>query len=806
LVRKASSRSLPGPWRGPAPTVAALVLGAFLILTAFHLALTLLGVALWGFATWRFSRTVPDGKGTPLFSDNEIKDHRPRPSRHAGALSLTVLLLPVTLFFFQRSQVQGAWVLALGALALFVAILALLERTQSPFGAVPERKGDANRWAGVSLIVLGGVFLFYRFGQVPFWMDNDSANCIADALYFAHGETKTPFKTVWGDNPALPYMLYGLSFKVFGPSFEAGALVVAVFHLACLPLFYGFCRHFLSREAAWLSVCLLVASRWVLFFVRTPREASLLPAFEVAALYFFVRAWEGGRKRDFALFGLFLALVLQTYLPSRAVLLFFLVVLGGLAVRRWPLVRKDLPRWGLAFGTFGLFYSPMVVWYITHPEVVLDRMKRISILHLVREEGSLAPLWKNVSEGLWAFNVRGGTDSHYNLMGAPLLDPLSGLCFWIGLAWCLSRSFRVPFLFLMVGFLAGLSGMVFGDTPGHPMRAIASAPFVFLLAGIGADRSARALGTLLPAWRRPLVFLFLGAVAVSALSWNFEGFFRKMTRDKVFLDSNNRYEFLAGKVLAPYPKGWDIYMDFDGFMHTYVATYKRAEMFNFLPDFSLPIQRVPTKGAVVLLDGLGAAVEDLLSEFYPKATFRRIPYPGGGQAFWSWEMDQEQVREAVQKPFPPEGRGLWIRSSDKEGRSVGARWWPALFGVHKWARTWGLDHPVHRTSFTLTESRPLRFRLRGKLRLWVDGKEWKGATAEWEEGSYEPAQAPPKGSVIKIEYSPGQGVYRLDLFWEQEGRFVPVPSRAYRSPRPSDALKVPVGAKPENAFVMMPDW
>jgi hypothetical protein len=710
-------------------------------------------------------------------------------------------LLPALHWFLGKA----AWGWVALVLVGMVLLLGRLEGSQPAFEVGPLRKPWGMKAAWGSLLALGAFFLFYRFNGLPAWMDNDCANCLSDALYFTHGESKTPFKTVWGDNPALPYMLYGLSLKAFGISLGAAALVPALLHLAALPLYHGFCRMLIPGGGAWLAALLFACSRWMMNYVRMPREASLLPCFEAAALFFLARSIETGRKRDHALFGFFTALMLQTYLPSRLVLVLFLGSLAGLALFHRKHFTAGLPRWGLALSTFTLFFAPLGAWYSLQPALLTDRMSKINLFHVLREEGVWPTLGRFWSESFWMFNVRGGMDGHYNLPGAPMMDPVTGLFFWVGLAWCLSRSNRFSFLFVSSGFFLSFLGVLLANSPGHPMRAIATAPFVFLLAGLGADRVARAFSCLWPKAAGTLRSLVLSAAAITAIAWNFNGYFLRTPKDKVFLDANNHYEFLAAKALAKYPRGWDIHIDFDGAMMVYAYTYKRAEQRFFLPDFGLPIRKEPEYGTVVLLDGLGAVVEDLFKAYYPSATLLRVPFLDGRQALWLWDIPPGDIRKGLDRPSPMPGHGLWIVPRDAKGKEEGARWWPALFGVHKWARGWNLDRPGYSASFSLSQTRPLKFRVRGRLRVWIDGQEREGVFAEWEPKDLL-LEALPSGARIRVDYSPDKGVHGLDLFWKEGDGFVPVPSGAYRALAPKVLAQGPKDLVPDQAHILKPDW
>ncbi len=152
-----------------------------------------------------------------------------------------------------------------------------------------------------------------------------------------------------GREPLFIY-LQALSVALLGPTPFALRLVSAIAGILAVPAVYwcgrvlfGGAPHDARRSrgdliqhwAPLIAAAALAVSYWHLSLSRLGLRAVLLPLTSTLAVGFFWKAWTGGRRRDYALAGVFLAAALYSYLAARLlpfVLLAFVALEAVLAL------------------------------------------------------------------------------------------------------------------------------------------------------------------------------------------------------------------------------------------------------------------------------------------------------------------------------------------------------------------------------------------------------------------------------------------------------------------------------------------
>src|SRR4029077_13456068 len=83
--------------------------------------------------------------------------------------------------------------------------------------------------------------------------------------------------------------------------------------------------------------------------------------------------------------------------------------------------------------------APVVQFAVRNPDVFFARTNQVSIFEK-RDEPNLAKaVWSNTLKHLQMFNVQGDPNGRHNLPGAPMLDPVMGVLFVLGIAYALWR-------------------------------------------------------------------------------------------------------------------------------------------------------------------------------------------------------------------------------------------------------------------------------------------------------------------------------------------------------------------------------
>jgi len=186
---------------------------------------------------------------------------------------------------------------------------------------------------------------------------------------------------------------------------------------------------------------------------------------------------------------------------------------------------------------------PVLVFAVQDPVTVNGRTAQTLILtQQVSDAEKLRQIWDTVQRHALMFNVSGGGDlnGRHNLPGAPMLDPLTGPWWRLGLGWLLIRP-RDWRTLMLLGWSA-----VF-DERRHPDPGLRSAPGGAHLrgdAGSGGtwrDRSARLarprarpgdVAAPSSSRARTIAIVGLGALAVAWIGWsNLDTYFNRQMRE-----------------------------------------------------------------------------------------------------------------------------------------------------------------------------------------------------------------------------------------------------------------------------------
>ncbi len=676
--------SFPPPLQRAIAVGAGLFLGGYLVVTHQTLFHTLAGFALWAVAISLSLVWFPQVPGAEIFSRLLAPGSKGNHEWSLGKITLVgtgvLAALGLSNYFLGQTRV---WFFLLSLLILGWCLTLLEDHLPRPLGDQVSEPSVLHRfsfpWSAVAILLCGSFFLFYRWHALHIGYDTDGIKSLelAEACV---SEFTTPYVDGWvPGNPIFPYFLMGIFFKLVGISFDKGVLFIALLNLAGFLFFYGFARFYLPKLPALAATLFFSMSHWVIYPAReiTGIRGMLVP-FECAVLFFFARALESGKARDYALFGTLLAVSVLIGLQNWILVLLFILALSIFWIFRPSLIQNQKWSWALALLVALLWYFPILLHFSEGNAYgfFMDQFNTKSVWH-----GPRIP-WDSVYMGLRMFNV-GSQENLVNFL--PLLSPWEGIFFLAGLGFCLRRFFRLSSLFVILGFLGGLAPAIL-TIVNTTLRSLTAVPFVFLLVGIGLDRLGMVLTAPLGRRGRAWGFLLGGAILVLAAGWHFDAFFNQIPRYKDSYWIPNGRAYLFGTITAKHLQGWDTYVDlWDG---TYLHPennyfYSRADMEKgrriiFRPDQSpLPLKNIPEKGALILFpDKLGKTYRDSINYYYPAAQEKEILNPFGDVEFRSWEISPVEIQEALKRPAPLEGMTLGY--FDAQGRKLGQWQIPTL--------------------------------------------------------------------------------------------------------------------------------
>ncbi len=374
------------------------------------------------------------------------------------------------------------------------------------------------------IIILAAGFRLYDIQGYPGGLFPDEAANGEDALLVLDGDIR-PFYPRGNGREGLYFFLEALSIKFFGIGVWQLHLVSALIGVATVAAMYFATRPWFGRVAGLLAAGLLATNHWHVTMSRTGFRAILIPL--AVALF---TAWVGYtisavKKKKLrasyiyaALAGVALAGGFYTYIAYRVMIgvvlgILFFMFLAGLHPKIGFPHGKRYWRQVLVGVLAGLIVLlPLIIFFVGDPAAFVGRAGQVSIfnkdLQLEFGGGTLVgTLLYSLRETLYSFfGGTGDLNWRHNVAGFPLLNPLTGVLFLLGLSWAINGLVLVvykimagkelhlgmiyPYLLLLIsGFLVPI--ITTAEGVPHGLRSVGLIVPIFLLAGTAGAVSWR---------------------------------------------------------------------------------------------------------------------------------------------------------------------------------------------------------------------------------------------------------------------------------------------------------------------------
>jgi hypothetical protein len=391
----------------------------------------------------------------------------------------------------------------------------------------------------LGLLALGSALRLYRWREAPPgpWIDEALALRAARAVAGAPLAGTTPlqppdagFVNSWLTNPSL----LGLS----AIDRLAGGGIASVRAMSILPsLVLLFAIVALASDASGrrpfpvlVAGLLGATSSWLLVTGRWGWNAVATSALVTVAAWCALRAARTLSFRAGALAGGLLGLSLWGYVAAWA-LLPLPPILLAVALHRRNRPPDGRRRMLLAVSGLGaclLVVAPLALHYAAHPERALARTRELSAARAGADR-FLPALSKNVVAYVKLFTVGGDPNERHGDPARPVLPPaVTGLALLAAAA-----SLRRPGPARMLATVAALfllASLFAVEESANAYRTVHAAPFLVVLAALGADRLADLLG---PA-RRRLATAALALVVTAASVADTAGFLRWLASPRLY--------------------------------------------------------------------------------------------------------------------------------------------------------------------------------------------------------------------------------------------------------------------------------
>jgi len=371
----------------------------------------------------------------------------------------------------------------------------------------------------LSIIMAAAIWMrVYKIGEMPPGIFIDETNAAMDALRIFEGRPDSLFGTGWFETPNGFVYLQTLFFRLLGTTFFAIKLQSLLPGILTVLALFFLTRTLFGPRLALFATAFLAFNRWHFNMSRWGWNEVYPPLMQLLSLFFIERGIRQRSYGDWALAGFLLGLGMYTYLSIRLVAVVIALYLLYRIILERGFFRRNWQGMVLFAVFYALTFAPLSFTYARNPFTLLNRTQQVSIMRDIEASGGdLQPLRESVKRHVQMFHITGDSNPRHNLPGEPMLDPVTGALYLLGLAWAVWRwrDHRQGLLLIWVGvtLLGGILSRL--EEAPQTYRTLAVAPAVAILAADALDLGLRAI--ISPARRYNLWRWLWGLLAIAVL-------------------------------------------------------------------------------------------------------------------------------------------------------------------------------------------------------------------------------------------------------------------------------------------------
>ncbi|MBO9333333.1 MAG: hypothetical protein J7455_00545 [Roseiflexus sp.] len=414
-----------------------------------------------------------------------------------------------------------------------------------------DRRTEALALVAITAVALA--LRLYRLDDLPAGMWRDEARHGMQALRIWNDPTYRPVYVVGGaDLPALLFYLMAPVLAIAGPGAGSVRLVSALAG-AFMPLaLWWAAQPILGTRAAVYGAAFLAWASWGLSMSRWAFPATLDHLLELAAIGVMWRAlgqptrWRA--LAGMALAGALAALAAYAYHTGRLAPIVFALLTALRLGRDTTAWRRALP--GLAAAAVaGMIVLLPLLWFITGDfEGYNRRTGAVAISNSQSlEKRTIALVLDNVARYMGMWHIAGDPNGRHHAPGAPMLDPLAGACFAVGVGLAVARwrtRACIPLVWLALALIPG----IFSTNAPHAMRSLGALAPSCMLAGMALDALVGSARNAASERRRRVVPAIVAGTLALSLGFNVWLYFVHMPRNPAVYHEFDLTETAAGRV------------------------------------------------------------------------------------------------------------------------------------------------------------------------------------------------------------------------------------------------------------------
>jgi 4-amino-4-deoxy-L-arabinose transferase-like glycosyltransferase len=316
---------------------------------------------------------------------------------------------------------------------------------------------------------------------VPHGIFHDEAWSGAKALDLLNGTA--PWQVYFPENngmDALHVYLIALLFTGTGPLALGSRIISALMGTLTVLATYWFAWELPADDRKRHAVAIIGALVYgvMLTAIATARSGWHSSSFALLAmlcLAMLARGRRQGHRRWFVIAGALAGLAQYTY-PSARLLPMWLIAIAVLDLALQQEQRRTrLVNYTLAALVAVVVFLPLGAYFLQNPQWLFERAQQTS---------AAIDLGQSTLKTVLGFVVQGSTENLHDLPGRPLLDPVLGIFFVIGLGVCMIKH-RAAHLILLSGVLILSLAVVLTEAAPLTRRWTAVFPLVAIIVAIG---------------------------------------------------------------------------------------------------------------------------------------------------------------------------------------------------------------------------------------------------------------------------------------------------------------------------------
>ncbi len=358
-------------------------------------------------------------------------------------------------------------------------------------------------WLILSLIVLSAFFLrIHKIDSIPSGIyPDESVNGTDAQLANATNDHRWFYTNNYG-REGLFMNLISASIRILGNtilglkfwSILFGTLTVLGAYLLVKELFR-------SERSGLIAAFMLAFSFWSINFSRISFRAIMVPFILTFSFYFLFRGIRTRHYFNFIAAGFIFGTGFHTYIAFRVAPLILVILLAAFIVSRKKFLQEYWKQIIVFSAAVVIAVSPMIYTFLKHPEYLESRSNAISVLSPEVNHGHLASTFaKSLGLSFVKYNFWGDQNWRHNYPPYPILNPIVGISFLIGIAYLIFKAVHLSvlrfkykiyddklavYIFLLGWFLTMLiPEFLTAEGLPHALRSIGTMPVAFIFATI----------------------------------------------------------------------------------------------------------------------------------------------------------------------------------------------------------------------------------------------------------------------------------------------------------------------------------